>query len=65
MPLSGIVLLFAWILGALAIALRGSLYALPDGLLGWGTGLPLLLLAMMATSLVAANFLVRPTKGRG
>jgi tetratricopeptide (TPR) repeat protein len=65
MPLSGIVLLFAWILGALAIALRGSLYALPDGLLGWGTGLPLLLLAMMSTSLVAANFLVRPTKGRG
>jgi tetratricopeptide (TPR) repeat protein len=64
MPLVGIVLLFTWILGALAIALRGSLYALPDGLLGMGRGFPLVLLTMMAISLAAANFLV-PAKGRG
>ncbi|MGH9391056.1 MAG: tetratricopeptide repeat protein, partial [Vicinamibacteria bacterium] len=48
MPLVGSLLLFVWILGALAIGLRGSLYALPDGLLGFGAGLPLVLLAMMA-----------------
>lgn len=65
MPVVGILLLFVWILGALAIALRTSLYALPDGLLGFGAGLPLLLLAMMAMSLATANFLVRPTRGRG
>jgi tetratricopeptide (TPR) repeat protein len=65
MPLVGILLLFVWILGGLAIAFRGSLYALPDGLLGFGTGFPLVLLAMMALSLAAANFLVRPVRGRG
>ena len=65
MPLVGILLLFVWILGGLAIAFRGSLYALPDGLLGFGAGLPLVLLAMMAMSLAAANFLVRPARGRG
>jgi len=65
MPLVGILLLFVWILGGLAIAFRGSLYALPDGLLGLGSGLPIVLLAMMALSLAAANFLVRPARGRG
>ncbi len=65
MPVVGILLLFVWILGALAIALRGSLYALPDGLLGFEAGLPLVLLAMMAISLATANFLVRPARGRG
>ena len=64
MPLVGILLLFVWILGLLAIMLRGSLYALPDGLLGFGAGFPLVLLAMMAASLAAANFLVRPGRGR-
>jgi tetratricopeptide (TPR) repeat protein len=65
MPLVGLLLLFGWIVGALAIALRGSLYALPDGLLGFEAGLPLVLLAMMAMALLAANFLVRPARGRG
>jgi hypothetical protein len=65
MPLVGILLLFLWILGGLAIAFRGTLYALPDGLLGFGAGLPLVLLAMMAMSLAMANFLVRPARGRG
>jgi hypothetical protein len=65
MPLVGIVLLFVWILGGLAIALRRSLYALPDGLLGLGSGIPIVILAMMAMSLAAANFLVRPARGRG
>jgi tetratricopeptide (TPR) repeat protein len=64
MPLVGILLLLVWVLGVLAIALRGSLYALPDGLLGFGAGFPLVLLAMMAASLAAANFLVRPGRGR-
>jgi len=64
MPLIGIVLLFLWILGGLAIALRGSLYALPDGLLRYGTGFPLVLLALMAVALAAANFLVHPARGR-
>jgi tetratricopeptide (TPR) repeat protein len=65
MPLVGILLLFVWILGAFAIAVREPLYALPDGLLGHGAGFPLVLLAMMALSLAAANFLVRPSRGRG
>lgn len=65
MPLVGILLLFLWILGALAITFRRTLYALPDGLLGFGAGLPLVLLAMMAMSLATANFLVRPARGRG
>jgi tetratricopeptide (TPR) repeat protein len=64
MPLIGILLLFLWVLGLIAIALRGSLYALPDGLLGFGAGFPLVLLAMMAASLAAANFLIRPGRGR-
>jgi hypothetical protein len=65
MPLVGILLLFVWILGGLTIAFGGWLYALPDGLLGFGAGPPLGLLAMMAMSLAAANFLVRPVPGRG
>jgi hypothetical protein len=65
MPLVGLALLFAWVLGALVFALRKSLYALPDGLLGLGPDFPLLVLAMMAASLAAANFLVRPARGRG
>ncbi len=65
MSLVGILLLFVWILGGLAIALRGSLYALPDGVLGFGEGLPIVLLAMMAAAFAAANFLVRPARGRG
>ena len=65
MPLVGILLLFVWILGGLAIAFGSSLYTLPDGLLGFGAGLPFVLLAMMAASLAAANFLVRPARGRG
>jgi tetratricopeptide (TPR) repeat protein len=64
MPLTGILLLFVWVLGFLAIALRGLLYALPDGLLGFGRGFPVVLLAMMAASLAAANFLLRPGRGR-
>ncbi len=64
-PLVGTLLLFIWVLGAFAMALRGSLYALPDGLLGFGAGFPLVLLAMMAASLAAANFLLRPARGRG
>jgi Tfp pilus assembly protein PilF len=64
MPLVGILLLFVWVLGFLAIALRGSLYALPDGLLGLGAGFPVVLLAMMAASLASANFLIRPGRGR-
>jgi hypothetical protein len=43
MPLVGILFLFLWILGARDHALGGSLYALPDGLLGFGAGLPLVL----------------------
>ena len=65
MSLVGILLLFVWILGGLAIALRGSLYALPDGVLGFGEGFPMVLLAMMAAAFAAANFLVRPARGRG
>ena len=64
-PLVGILLLFVWVLGALAIALRGTLYALPDGILGLGSGLPLVLVTMMAVSLAAANFLQKPSRGRG
>ena len=65
MPLAGILILFVWILGGLTIAFGSALYALPDGLLGFGTGLPLAMLALMAMSLAAANFLVRPAGGRG
>jgi ABC-type amino acid transport system permease subunit len=65
MPLVGILLLFVWVLGALALALGKSLYALPDGILGLGAGFPVVLAAMMAISLAAANFLVQPSRGRG
>lgn len=65
MPLVGIALLFVWTFGGLAIAVRGSLYALPDGLLRYGAGFPLVLFALMAVALAAANFLVQPGWGRG
>jgi hypothetical protein len=61
MPLFGVGLLFLWILGALTIALGGALYSMPDGLLGLGTSVPILLLAMMAIVLLTANFVARPT----
>jgi tetratricopeptide (TPR) repeat protein len=61
MPLVGVGLLFLWILGALAIALGGALYSMPDGLLGLGTSVPILLLAVMAIVLLTANLVARPT----
>jgi tetratricopeptide (TPR) repeat protein len=61
MPLFGVGLLFLWILGALTIALGGALYSLPDGLLGLGSSVPVLLLAVMAIVLLAANLVARPT----
>jgi Tfp pilus assembly protein PilF len=61
MPLVGVALLFLWILGALTLARRGALYSMPDGLLGLGTSVPILLLAMMAIVLLTANLVARPT----
>jgi tetratricopeptide (TPR) repeat protein len=65
MPLIGILLLFLWTLGAFSIALSSSLYALPDGILGYGAGFPLVLLLMMALSFATANFLLNPRPFRG
>jgi hypothetical protein len=65
MPLMGILLLFLWTLGAFSIALSSSLYALPDGILGYGAGFPLVLLLMMALSFATANFLLNPRPFRG
>jgi hypothetical protein len=62
MPLIGVFLLFLWILGALAIVFGASLYALPDGLLGLGSSVPLLLVGLMALVLVVANFAAQPTE---
>jgi tetratricopeptide (TPR) repeat protein len=64
-PLVGMALLFVWVLGGLSVALRGALYALPDGILGFGAGIPVVLLSMMAVALAAANFLFQPSRGRG
>jgi tetratricopeptide (TPR) repeat protein len=61
MPLFGVGLLFLWILGVLAIALGGALYSMPDGLLGLGTSIPILLIAMMVIVLLTANLVARPT----
>ena len=47
-------------LSGLAIYLGGGLYALPDGVLGLGSSVPMLLVALMGFVLVAANVVARP-----
>jgi tetratricopeptide (TPR) repeat protein len=64
-PLLGTILLFVWCLGLVGILFGGSLYSLPDGLLGLGGSVPMLLIGMMALVLVAANLVARPAGGRG
>lgn len=64
-PLLGTILLFLWCLGLVGIVLGGSLYSLPDGLLGLGGSVPMLLVGMMLLVLVAANLVARPARGRG
>jgi hypothetical protein len=62
MPLLGVLLLFLWILGVFTIVFGGSIYALPDGLLGLGSSVPLLILLMMALVIVVANFAAQPSE---
>lgn len=64
MPLVGTTLLFFWVLGGAILLLGGTLYPLPDGLFGFGTSVPVLLLGMMLVALVLANVVARPA-GRG
>jgi hypothetical protein len=60
MPVVGAVLLFVWTLAACTIWLWGSLYPLPDGLLGLGTAPSYAMFALMAATLVVANVGFRP-----
>ncbi len=64
-PLLGTMLLFLWCLGVVGIILGGSLYSLPDGLLGLGGSVSTLLAGMMVIVLVTANLVARPAGGRG
>jgi tetratricopeptide (TPR) repeat protein len=62
MPLLGVLLLFLWILGVFTIVFGANIYALPDGLLGLGSSVPLLIVLMMALVLVVANFAAQPSE---
>ena len=64
MPILGLLVLFVWILAACTIWIGGSLYPLPDGLLGLGASPSYVMMALMFAMLVLANIVSRPmTRG--
>lgn len=60
MPILGLPVLFVWILAACTIWIGGSLYPLPDGLMGLGASTPYGMMALMFAMLVLANVVSRP-----
>ena len=60
MPIIGSLVLFVWILAACTIWVGGSLYPLPDGLLGLGASPSYAMMALMFAMLVLANVVSRP-----
>lgn len=60
MPIVGIILLSVWTLAACALWMGGSLYSLPDAVMGMGAGPPYAMMALMFAMLVLANVVARP-----
>jgi hypothetical protein len=60
MPIVGSLVLFVWVLAACTIWIGGSLYPLPDGLLGLGASPSYAMMALMFAMLVLANVISRP-----
>ena len=60
MPVIGSLLLFVWTLAACTIWIGGSLYPLPDGLLGLSASTSYATMALMVAMLVLANVISRP-----
>ena len=60
MPIIGSLLLLVWTLAACTIWIGGSLYSLPDGLLGLGASPSYAMMALMVVMLVLANVISRP-----
>lgn len=60
MPIIGALILFVWTAAVCTIWLGGSLYPLPDGLLGLGTAPAYAVIALMVAMLVIANLISRP-----
>lgn len=63
--LTGVALLFAWVLGATWAMSTGFPYPLPDAVLGSGEAPPYLALAAMVAVLLAANLAFRASTVRG
>lgn len=60
MPTVGILFLSVWTLAACILWIGGSLYSLPDAVMGMGAGIPYVLMALMLVMLVVANVAARP-----
>lgn len=60
MPLIGTMILALWTLAACTIWIGGSLYPLPDGLLGLSSAPSYAMMALMFAMLVLANLISRP-----
>ena len=60
MPIVGSLVLFVWVLAACTIWIGGSLYPIPDGLLGLGASPSYATMALMFAMWVLANVVSRP-----